>query len=188
MHLPMPFANRLGTGLQREGAVPLVRGFGERPQLSLGRKDHQLAGEPLCTGRPASRAGRGDAVDPALVPTTTSPSFFFSAPEKTPRTVCGCHPVATLTSSTVAPSDRRSRAITSACFKARGRLRVGQSLQRRPQTNDQRFAIADLAELVDTGQAISQGEQLPTTESRRAQLVERGDDDLVLTWLNRRLA
>src|SRR6266849_11122047 len=37
----------------------------------------------------------------SVVPTTASPSFFFRAPEKTPRTVCGCQPVAALTSSTV---------------------------------------------------------------------------------------
>jgi hypothetical protein len=44
---------------------------------------------------------------------TVSPSFFFSVPEKRPRTVCRCQPIAVATSSTVAPSGRRSIAMTS---------------------------------------------------------------------------
>jgi len=48
-----------------------------------------------------------------------SPSFFFRVPEKTPRTVWRCHPVALATSSTVAPSGRRSIAITASCFDGR---------------------------------------------------------------------
>jgi hypothetical protein len=48
-----------------------------------------------------------------------SPSFFFRVPEKTPQTVWRCQPVALATSSTVAPSGRRSIAITASCFDGR---------------------------------------------------------------------
>src|SRR5438067_12858949 len=48
------------------------------------------------------------------------PSLFFSVPEKRPRTVCGCHPVAAMISATVTPSGRRSSPMTSACFDWRG--------------------------------------------------------------------
>jgi hypothetical protein len=50
------------------------------------------------------------------------------------------------------------------------------------------LAIADLAQPVDTGQAVPQGEQPLATEACGAQFVERGDDDLVLARLGRRLA
>src|SRR6516162_2088606 len=40
----------------------------------------------------------------SLAEASVSPSFFFRVPEKTPRTVWRCHPVALATSSTVAPS------------------------------------------------------------------------------------
>jgi hypothetical protein len=46
-------------------------------------------------------------------------SFFFRVPEKTPRTVCRCQPVALATSSTVAPAGRRNIAITASCFDGR---------------------------------------------------------------------
>jgi hypothetical protein len=50
-----------------------------------------------------------------------SPSFFFSVPETMPLTVWGCHPVAAITSATVAPSARRKSSMTWACFDpARG--------------------------------------------------------------------
>jgi hypothetical protein len=48
--------------------------------------------------------------------TAYRPSFFFRVPEKTPRTVWRCHPVALAPSSMVAPSGRCSIAITSSCF------------------------------------------------------------------------
>jgi hypothetical protein len=48
-----------------------------------------------------------------------SPSFFFRVPEKRPRTVCRCQPIALATSSTVAPSDRWSIATTASCFDGR---------------------------------------------------------------------
>src|SRR5438105_14233918 len=47
---------------------------------------------------------------------TVSPSFFFRVPEKRPRTVCRCQPIALAISSTVAPSGRRSIAITAPCL------------------------------------------------------------------------
>jgi hypothetical protein len=64
----------------------------------------------------------GDAVDAAaflFAEATVSPSSFFRVPEKTPRTVWRCQPVALATSSTVAPSARRSIAMTSSCFDGR---------------------------------------------------------------------
>src|SRR6516162_10889575 len=56
------------------------------------------------------RCGRHDRV-PFLAEARVSPSFFFRVPENTPRTVWRCQPVALTTSSTVAPSGRRSIAI-----------------------------------------------------------------------------
>jgi len=50
-----------------------------------------------------------------LAEAIVSPSFFLRAPEKTPRTVWRCQPVAT--SSIVAPSGRRSMAVTSSCLR-----------------------------------------------------------------------
>jgi hypothetical protein len=47
----------------------------------------------------------------------SSPSFFFSAPEISPRTVWRCHPIALAISSIVAPSGRCSSLITRACFE-----------------------------------------------------------------------
>jgi hypothetical protein len=50
------------------------------------------------------------------VASTVRPSFFFSAPLIAPRMVCFCHPVASAICSTVAPSGRLSRSISSACL------------------------------------------------------------------------
>jgi hypothetical protein len=51
----------------------------------------------------------------------SSPSFFFSAPEISPRTVWRCQPMALAISSIVAHCGRCSRPITWACFEpARG--------------------------------------------------------------------
>ena len=44
------------------------------------------------------------------------PSFFFSAPANTPLTVCGLQPVASTIWAIVAPSLRRSMAISIACL------------------------------------------------------------------------
>ena len=92
-----------------------------------------------------------------------SPSFFFRVPEKRPRTVCRCQPIALASSSTVAPSVRYSIAITASCFDGRfvfGPLvRVRQSLDGRPQLIDQHIAVADLFPLLDTGQRIPQRQQ-----------------------------
>jgi hypothetical protein len=68
------------------------------------------------------------------------------------------------------------------------RRRIGENLQRRPQAIDQRLAIANLAQSLDTGQAVPQGQQPLSAEPRCAQLVERGDNDLVLARLSRRFA
>jgi hypothetical protein len=46
-------------------------------------------------------------------------SLAAKVPEKTPRTVCRCQPVALATSSTVAPSGRCSIAMTASCFDGR---------------------------------------------------------------------
>jgi hypothetical protein len=74
-------------------------------------------------------------------------SYFFRVPEKTPRTVWRCHPVALATSSTVAPSGRRSMSRTSSCFDGRFASGCGsgswQGLDGRPQLIDQRRAAAE---------------------------------------------
>jgi hypothetical protein len=86
------------------------------------------------------------------------------------------------------PSGRRSRAITSACFEARRRLRVGQCFDRRPQLIDQCCAIADLAPLFDIGQRIPQPQQVLAAEPGRAQFRVGREDNLVVTDRGRRLA
>src|SRR6202035_5244609 len=68
---------------------------------------HRLAGSAMRYTRPRS----------SLAEARVSPSFFFKVPEKTPRTVWRCQPVTLATSSTVAPSGRRSIAITTSCFE-----------------------------------------------------------------------
>ena len=47
---------------------------------------------------------------------SVSPSFFFTAPARKPRTLCCCQPVATCSSSIVAPSGRLSRSRQVCCF------------------------------------------------------------------------
>jgi hypothetical protein len=49
------------------------------------------------------------------------------------------------------------------------RLRIGESLQRRPHAIDQRLTISDLAQSVGTGQTVPQGEQPLATEPCGAQ-------------------
>src|ERR1700730_14564363 len=70
-------------------------------------RSHRLAGSAMRYTRPRS----------SLAEARGSPSFFFKVPEKTPRTVWRCQPVTLATSSTVAPSGRRSIAITTSCFE-----------------------------------------------------------------------
>src|SRR5580704_13360659 len=79
-------------------------------------------GKPLHLGWRGSCLLRdGDAVDPAAL-------FFgrdkgepelLRVPEKRPRTVCRCQPVALATSSTVAPSGRCGIAMTACFFDVR---------------------------------------------------------------------
>jgi hypothetical protein len=58
-----------------------------------------------------------------------------------------------------------------------------------PTTSDRPgFAIADLAQPVGTGQPVPQGEQPLAAEPCGMQFVGRGDNDLVLIRLNRRIA
>ncbi len=47
---------------------------------------------------------------------TSSPSFFLSAPDIAPRTVCDCQPVAVMISAMVAPSGARNMAMRVACL------------------------------------------------------------------------
>src|SRR3984893_10143709 len=68
---------------------------------------HRFAGSAMRYTRPRS----------SLAEASVSPSFFFRVPEKTPRTVWRCQPVTLATSSTVAPSGRRSIAITTSCLE-----------------------------------------------------------------------
>src|SRR6202023_2708101 len=70
---------------------------------------HRFAGSAMRYTRPRS----------SLAETSVSPSFFFRVPEKTPPTVWRCQPVTLATSSTVAPSGRRSIAITTSCLEGR---------------------------------------------------------------------
>src|SRR6516164_4123786 len=83
----------------------------------------QSAGEPRDRGLAVSYACRlGDAVDAAAFLFGRSegePELLLQGSEKTPRTVWRCQPVAPTTSSTVAPSGRRSIAITAFCFDGR---------------------------------------------------------------------
>src|SRR5262249_2893035 len=83
----------------------------------------QSAGEPTHRGLHASCARqRGDAVDPAALLCGRSkgkPELLLQGTENTPRTVWRCQPVALATSSTVAPSGRRSIAITASCYDGR---------------------------------------------------------------------
>src|SRR5262249_39457763 len=72
----------------------------------IGMRFHAPGGEPMRYTRPRS----------SWAEARVSPSFFFRVPEKSPRTVCRCQPVALATSSTVAPSGRCSIAITASCF------------------------------------------------------------------------
>ena len=69
---------------------------------------------------PACASGGQQPVDPARPSTFSemmvSPSRFFSAPAKAPRTVCGCQPVAATTWAIVAPSLRPSMATSCACL------------------------------------------------------------------------
>src|ERR1700730_19339118 len=84
----------------------------ERLQAScriLDRSAHACSGAAMRYTRP-----RSSWVDARL-----SPSFFFRVPEKRPRTVCRCQPMALAISSTVAPSGRCSIAITASCFDER---------------------------------------------------------------------
>src|SRR6202022_1558003 len=83
----------------------LARALGSRSVVEWGF--HGLAGSAMRYTRPRS----------SLAEARVSPSFFFKAPEKTPRTVWRCQPVTLATSSTVAPSGRRSIAITTSCFE-----------------------------------------------------------------------
>src|ERR1700720_990884 len=89
------------------------------------------------------------------------PSFFFRVPEKTPRTVCRCQPVTLATSSTVAPSGRRSIAITTSCLEGGFGSGCGsrQGLDCRPQLIDQRVAVANFLSLFDAGQSVPQRQQ-----------------------------
>ena len=67
-----------------------------------------------CAYSGLQRARHYDAVAEAIV----RPGRFFSAPASAPRTVCGCQPVASTTSRTVAPSGHCSMAISAGCLVA----------------------------------------------------------------------
>jgi hypothetical protein len=84
----------------------------------------RISGEATAGELRRSRVCRcRDAVDPAALFLGRSEGqpelFLFRVPEKMPRTVCRCQPVALATSSTVTPSGRRSIAMTSSCFDGR---------------------------------------------------------------------
>jgi hypothetical protein len=89
-----------------------------------------------------------------------SPSFFFSVPENTPRTVWRCQPVAIATSSTVAPrgspQHRNHLALLRWSLCIGWRFWVWQGVDCQPQLIDQRIAVADLLPLFDAGQSVPQ--------------------------------
>src|SRR6202030_4846899 len=143
---------------------------------------HRLAGSAMRYTRPRS----------SLAEARVSPSFFFKVPEKTPRTVWRWQPVTLATSSTVAPSGRRSIAITTSCLE--GGLRVGlrpgvrQGLDGRPQLIDQRIAVANFLSLFDIGQSVPQRQQPLGAERSRVQLLIRCNGNLAVVDCCRRRA
>src|SRR5215813_13885735 len=116
----------------------------------------------------------------SLAEAMVSPSFFLRVPEKTPRTVWRCHPVAFATSSIVAPSGRRSIAMTSSCFEGRFASDCG--------SGSGNASIADLFPLFDTGQSIPQSQQPLAVQRGGVQFLVRGDGNLALIHCRRRLA
>ena len=102
------------------------RGFGEarscrRPSSAVRRPNENR--RPAGTAAPVGPATGGHAGGSLytrhaldLLGGDVSPSFFLSAPAKAPRTVCGCQPVAATIWAMVAPSFRRSMAISCACW------------------------------------------------------------------------
>src|SRR6516162_10059334 len=103
-----------------------------------------------------------------------SPSFFFRVPEKTPRTVWRCQPVVLTTSSTVAPSGRRSIAITASCFDRRFASDCGSGAGNN--------SIADRQALID--QLWSASELLPDPEPQ-SDAKRRSKQDAVIAMLRR---
>src|ERR1700751_1097986 len=114
-----------------------------------------------------------------------SPSFFFRVPEKTPRTVWRCHPVALATSSTVAPLGSTQHGNDLILFRRPFcvglRFRVWQGLDGRPQPIDQGPAVADLLPLFDTGQSIPQCQQPLAAERSGVQFLLGRDGNLAVS-------
>src|SRR5205814_7871760 len=100
--------------------APLLTKLAER---ELGEARERLPANRNISNRAAhacsGRAMRYTRPRSSCAEARVSPSFFFRVPEKRPRTVCRCHPIALATSSTVAPSGRRSIAMTLPCFDGR---------------------------------------------------------------------
>src|SRR5947208_3232529 len=154
-------------------------------------KARQVPGEPCWIGEPDSCARLGDAVNPAaffLGRDNREPELLFeSAREHAAHGVrlpTGCRPYL-VDGGALGPAQQRDH---RGLLRGARRLRIRHGFQRRPQAIDQRLAIADLAQPIDTGQAVPQGEQPLAVEPSGAQLVERGDNDLVLAEMRRRLA
>src|SRR5436190_4718773 len=126
------FLQAVCDGAQQQLAAEMggCLGFVESPPLltKLDERELREARERLPANRNisnrAAHAGSGDAMRytrprSSCAEATVSPSFFLKVPEKRPRTVCRCQPIALATSSTVAPSGPRSIPMTSPCFDGR---------------------------------------------------------------------
>src|SRR5437762_5374207 len=126
------FLHPVGDGAQQQlaaemrGCIAFVESAPLLPQLGereLGEARERLSANRYISNR-AAHACSGAAMRytrprSSCAEATVSPSFFLKVPEKRPRTVCRCQPIALATSSTVAPSGRRSIAMTSPCFDGR---------------------------------------------------------------------
>src|SRR5215472_1092015 len=127
----------------------------------------------------------------SLAEAIVRPSFFFRVPEKTPRTVWRCHPVALATSSTVAPSGRRSIAMTSSRFEGRFASGSGSgsgNASIADHSSSISAAVADPPALFSTGQSIPQRQQPLAAEWGGVQFVIRRDDNLAVAYCGRHLA
>ncbi len=173
---------------ERRSRLPSLRARMAARSMLAADGPCQFPGEPwwrigrmaAVIGRPLPQCDRPGRVPPCSR-RSASPSFFFSAPEKTPRTVCGCHPVAAITSATVAPSGRRSRAMTSACFEGRlatglGSGKASNAAHNRSETPRDRRSWST----VRRGKAIPQRQQPLAAEARRLQFLDRGNSDRVV--------
>ena len=147
---------------------------------------HRFAGSAIRYTRPRLLFGRGGK--------GVSPSFSSSGfPRRRRERYRADPPAVTLaTSSTVAPSGRRSIAITTSCFEGGFGSGCGsgsgKALDCRPQLIDQRVAVANLLSLFDIGQSVPQRQQPLGAERSRVQLLIRCNGNLAVVDCCRRSA